>query len=172
MGTLFLYVVGISLVGGLLFIVASALFGRSEELEPLPRGVSPTVLPAVDVGGDDVRAVRFRLRLRGYDQRDVDWTLARLADRIDELNARVDALESGDSQLLGALTRPSGAGLSAADVERIAAPGPTARASTALRVSAADSPDTDPADFGDADPTETADPETGKPPSGDGEARG
>lgn len=95
MGTLFIYVVVITVVGGLLFIVAAALFGRSEELEPLPRGVSPTVLPAADVRGDDIRAVRFRLRLRGYDQHDVDWTLARLADRLDELNARIVALESG-----------------------------------------------------------------------------
>lgn len=97
MGTLFLYVVVIVVVGALLFIVTAALFGRSEELEPLPKGVSPTVLPAADIRGDDVRAVRLRLRFRGYDQHDVDWTLARLADRLDELDSRIVALESYES---------------------------------------------------------------------------
>ncbi|WP_084351130.1 DivIVA domain-containing protein [Millisia brevis] len=160
MGTLFLYVVGISVVGGLLFIVASALFGRSEELEPLPQGVSPTVLPAVDVRGDDVRALRFRLRVRGYDQRDVDWTLARLADRIDELNARIDAIESDDSQPpVAASARPTGEVRSVGAVERVTRPG-AAGAPTAVRMS----PSSDAADSADADPVAT-----GKPQPGDGE---
>lgn len=115
MGTLFIYVVVIAAVGAALFVVAGAVFGRSEEVEPLAKGVTPTVLPAEEMRGDDVRAVRFRLRLRGYDQQDVDWALERVAERLDELNERVADLESR-------LATPPGAARQSGRIERIVPP--------------------------------------------------
>ncbi|SNS88785.1 DivIVA domain-containing protein [Rhodococcoides kyotonense] len=87
--TLLLYVVIIAVIAALLFFVASAVFGRGEELEPLPEGTTATVLPAEDVTGDDVRALRFQQTLRGYKPSEVDWALDRLGKEIDQLRARL-----------------------------------------------------------------------------------
>ncbi|MFI1911698.1 DivIVA domain-containing protein [Nocardia sp. NPDC020380] len=83
--TMLLYVLIVGLVAALLFLVASALFGRSEELGPLPEGTTVTVLPAEGIDGSDVRALRFQQVFRGYKAGEVDWALTRLAARIDEL---------------------------------------------------------------------------------------
>lgn len=83
--TLLLYVLIVGLVAALLFLVASAVFGRSEELGPLPEGTTATVLPVDGISGGDVRALRFQQVLRGYKAGEVDWALTRLAARIDEL---------------------------------------------------------------------------------------
>ncbi|WP_408639244.1 DivIVA domain-containing protein [Nocardia yamanashiensis] len=83
--TLLLYVLIVGLVAALLFLLASALFGRSEELGPLPEGTTATVLPVAGISGSDVRALRFQQVFRGYKAGEVDWALARLAGRIDEL---------------------------------------------------------------------------------------
>ncbi|MBB5912460.1 DivIVA domain-containing protein [Nocardia transvalensis] len=83
--TLLLYVLIVGLVAALLFLVASAVFGRGEELGPLPEGTTATVLPAVRIHGGDVRALRFQQVFRGYKAGEVDWALTRLAARIDEL---------------------------------------------------------------------------------------
>lgn len=83
--TLLLYVLIVGLVAALLFLVASAVFGRGEELGPLPEGTTVTVLPAENIGGSDVRALRFQQVLRGYKAGEVDWALTRLAARIDDL---------------------------------------------------------------------------------------
>ncbi|MFF0491648.1 DivIVA domain-containing protein [Nocardia sp. NPDC004068] len=87
--TLLLYVLIVGLVAALLFVVASAVFGRGEELGPLPEGTTATVLPADGITGADVRALRFQQVLRGYKAGEVDWALARLAARIDELEAQL-----------------------------------------------------------------------------------
>lgn len=91
--TALLYVVVLALVAGALFLLASAIFGRGEELDPLPLGRTLTTLPAEDVGGDDVRRLRFQQTVRGYKASEVDWALARLADEIDRLRA---CSEQGD----------------------------------------------------------------------------
>ncbi len=91
--TLLLYVVIIGLVATVLYLVAAAVFGRSEELPPIPPGTTPTVLPAAEVTGDDVRALRFQQVVRGYKASEVDWALARLAVEIDALRARVEQLD-------------------------------------------------------------------------------
>ncbi|QBS41132.1 DivIVA domain-containing protein [Nocardia sp. CS682] len=83
--TLLLYVLIVGLVAAVLFLLASAVFGRAEELGPLPEGTTATVLPAEGVSGADVRALRFQQVVRGYKASEVDWALARLAARIDEL---------------------------------------------------------------------------------------
>lgn len=91
--TILAYVVVVAVVAALLFLLGVLLFGRGEEMEPLPRGTTATALPARGVTGRDVRALRFRLTLRGYDAREVDWALDRLAGEIDGLRARLDDRE-------------------------------------------------------------------------------
>ncbi|MVU81894.1 DivIVA domain-containing protein [Nocardia sp. ET3-3] len=90
--TMLLYVLIVGLVAALLFLVASAIFGRSEELGPLPEGTTVTVLPAAGISGGDVRALRFQQVFRGYKAGEVDWALTRLAARIDELETQLAAV--------------------------------------------------------------------------------
>ncbi len=87
--TLLVYVLFVGLVAVVLFLLASAVFGRGEELGPLPEGTTATVLPAEGISGADVRALRFQQVVRGYKAGEVDWALARLAARIDELQSEL-----------------------------------------------------------------------------------
>lgn len=82
------------LVAAVVFLLAAVVFGRGEELAPLPPGSSPTRLPAGEVTGEDVRNVRYQLVLRGYKMSEVDWVMKRLGTQIDELRARVSELEA------------------------------------------------------------------------------
>lgn len=95
--TMLLYVLIVGLVAALLFLIASAVFGRAEELGPLPEGTTETVLPAEHISGADVRDLRFQQVFRGYKAGEVDWALARLAARIDELEGRL-ARAHGESR--------------------------------------------------------------------------
>ncbi|MFI6868628.1 DivIVA domain-containing protein [Nocardia sp. NPDC050406] len=111
--TLLLYVLIVGLVAALLFLVASAVFGRAEELGPLPEGTTATVLPVENIGGGDVRALRFQQVLRGYKAGEVDWALTRLAARIDELEwqlnqAHVALASTGDGTLPHPAPTPHG----------------------------------------------------------------
>src|SRR5262249_4312221 len=81
------------LVAAVVYLLASAVFGRGEELAPLPPGASPTRLPADDATGDDVRAVRFQQAFRGYKMSEGDWGLSRLGDEMDQLRSRLAELE-------------------------------------------------------------------------------
>jgi DivIVA domain-containing protein len=92
-GTALIYLVVMILVATVIYLLASAVFGRGEELPPLPPGASPTRLPAGELAGDDVRAVRFQQVFRGYKMSEVDWVLARLGTEIDELRARLAEVE-------------------------------------------------------------------------------
>lgn len=92
--TLLLYVLFVALVGAVLFFVASAVFGRGEEMAPLPPGTTATVLPIDNLAGADVRALRFQQTVRGYKASEVDWALDRLADEIDTLRAQLHAYQS------------------------------------------------------------------------------
>ncbi len=100
--TMLLYVLIVGLVAALLFLVASAVFGRGEELGPLPEGTTETVLPAEAIGGEDVRELRFQQVFRGYKVGEVDWALARLAARIDELEGHL-ASTRGESPTTAAV---------------------------------------------------------------------
>ncbi|MCU1643570.1 MAG: hypothetical protein JWN03_3845 [Nocardia sp.] len=106
--TLLLYVLIVGLVAALLFLVASALFGRSEELGPLPEGTTVTVLPAEAISGSDVRALRFQQVVRGYKAGEVDWALTRLAGRIDELERQLAYARAGHSAEESGSTPPQG----------------------------------------------------------------
>lgn len=95
--TALLYVVVLALVAGALFLLASAVFGRGEELGPLPKGLTLTTLPAEGLSGEDVRSLRFQQVARGYKASEVDWALARLAAEIDRLRELQSDGEQGDS---------------------------------------------------------------------------
>lgn len=91
MGTALVYLVVMAAVAGVLFLLASVVFGRGEELAPLPAGHTAAVLPAHGVDGGAVRALRFQQVVRGYKASEVDWALERLALEIDELRAQLGA---------------------------------------------------------------------------------
>ena len=93
MTLILLYLVVLILVAVVLFGIASLVFGRGEQLPPLPRGTTATVLPASEVTGADVEAVKFTQVLRGYKTSEVDWVLDRLGAEIDQLRAELDAAE-------------------------------------------------------------------------------
>jgi DivIVA domain-containing protein len=84
-----LYLVVLVLVAIVLFGAASLLFGRGEQLPPLPRGTTATVLPAFGVTGSDVDAVKFTQVLRGYKTSEVDWVLDRLARELEALRGQL-----------------------------------------------------------------------------------
>jgi DivIVA domain-containing protein len=91
--TVLIYLVVMVLVAAVVYLVAAAVFGRGEELAPLPPGASPTRLPADEATGDDIRAVRFQQVLRGYKMSEVDWVLSRLGTEVDQLRHRIAELE-------------------------------------------------------------------------------
>ena len=93
MGSALVYVIVVGLVAAAVYLVAAFVFGRGEELAPLPPGATPTRLPARDLTGGDVRDLRFQQALRGYKCSEVDWALERLAAEVDALRARVEAME-------------------------------------------------------------------------------
>ena len=89
-----LYLLVLILVGAVLFVVASAVFGRGEPLPPLPRATTATVLPASGVSKADVDAVKFTQTLRGYKTSEVDWVLDRLGQEIDLLRGQLSAVRA------------------------------------------------------------------------------
>ncbi|MET0135449.1 MAG: DivIVA domain-containing protein [Kibdelosporangium sp.] len=93
MTTALFYLVVMVFVAALVFLLASVLFGRGEELPPLPPGASPTRLPASGVTSEDLRDVKFQMVLRGYKMSEVDWVLGQLGDELDDLRAQVADLE-------------------------------------------------------------------------------
>ncbi|TPG36013.1 DivIVA domain-containing protein [Mycolicibacterium hodleri] len=94
MTLILLYLVVLILVAIVLFGVGSVLFGRGERLPPLPRATTATVLPASDVTGADVEALKFSQTLRGYKAGEVDWALERLGQELDQLRGQVAALRA------------------------------------------------------------------------------
>ena len=94
MGTALIYLLVVVAVAAVVFGLASAVFGRGEELAPLPPGATPTRLPVGDVAGDDVRALRFQQAVRGYKMSEVDWVLDRLAAELDRVSTERDDLRA------------------------------------------------------------------------------
>ncbi|MGH3951152.1 MAG: DivIVA domain-containing protein [Pseudonocardiaceae bacterium] len=93
MTTALVYLVFMLLVAAVVFLLAAMVFGRGEELAPLPPGASPTRLPAGDITSSDIAQVRFQLVLRGYKMSEVDWVMQRFGLELDELRAKVATLE-------------------------------------------------------------------------------
>ncbi|GAA4742305.1 hypothetical protein GCM10023199_21490 [Actinomycetospora chibensis] len=94
MGSALVYVIVVGLVAAAVYLLAAFVFGRGEELAPMPPGATPTRLPARDLTAGDVRDLRFQQALRGYKCSEVDWALERLAAEVDALRARIDAMEA------------------------------------------------------------------------------
>ena len=90
--TALIYLVVMVLVATVVFLLASVVFGRGEELPALPPGASPTRLPSSDITADDVRNVRFQLVVRGYKMSEVDWVLRRVGGELADLRAEVAEL--------------------------------------------------------------------------------
>jgi DivIVA domain-containing protein len=89
------FLIGLLLVGGLLFLGAAVLLGRGETQPPAELDRSPVELPAGrPVTGDDLRALRISVTFRGYRMTEVDWLLDQLAQALDERDAAVVALTS------------------------------------------------------------------------------
>ena len=89
MTLILMYLVVLILVATVLFGIASFLFGRAEQLPPLPRATTATLLPASGVTGRDVDAVKFTQVLRGYKTSEVDWLLDRLGAELDQLHGEL-----------------------------------------------------------------------------------
>jgi DivIVA domain-containing protein len=111
-GTALIYLLVVAAVGAAFFGLAAVVFGRGEELAPLPPDATPTRLPAGEVDGDDVRQLRFQQAVRGYRMDEVDWVLDRLADELDRVEAQRDGLLARvaelESELTSAPTRVEG----------------------------------------------------------------
>lgn len=88
-----IYLIVMTAVAAVVFLLAALVFGRGEELAPLPPGASPTRLPSDDITADDVRELKFQQVFRGYKMTEVDWALQRLATEVETLRARVAELE-------------------------------------------------------------------------------
>ena len=89
-----LYLVVLILIAIVLFALGSVLFGRGEQLPPLPRDTTATVLPASGVTGADVEAVKFSQTLRGYKTSEVDWVLDRLGQELDLVRGQLAAVRA------------------------------------------------------------------------------
>lgn len=94
MTLILIYLVVLILVAVVLFALGTVLFGRGEQLPPLARGTTATVLPASGVTGADVDAVKFTQTLRGYKTSEVDWVLDRLAQELDSLRGELTTLRA------------------------------------------------------------------------------
>ncbi|MFD4642093.1 DivIVA domain-containing protein [Lentzea sp. NPDC058436] len=92
-----IYLIVMIAVAAVVFLLAALVFGRGEELAPLPPGASPTRLPADDITADDVRELKFQQVFRGYKMTEVDWALQRLSTEVETLRARVAELEDRES---------------------------------------------------------------------------
>lgn len=96
MTTLLLYLLIMAIVVSTLFVVVWFVFGRAEDLPGLEPGTTLTTLPREGITGEDVRALRFRLVVRGYRQAEVDWALEKLARELDELRSLTETLQARD----------------------------------------------------------------------------
>ncbi|GAA1842586.1 DivIVA domain-containing protein [Pseudonocardia ailaonensis] len=99
MGTALIYLIVVAVVAAVVFLLASLVFGRGEELAPLAPGATPTRLPAGEVAGTDVRALRFQQVVRGYRMGEVDWVLDRLAEELDRVAEERDRLAGRVAEL-------------------------------------------------------------------------
>ncbi|MFD2092054.1 DivIVA domain-containing protein [Blastococcus deserti] len=89
------FVVGVLVVGALLFLGASLLLGRAETRPPAEPDRSPLALPAArPVTADDVRTVQLSVTARGYRMTEVDWLIEQLALVLEERDAEIAALRA------------------------------------------------------------------------------
>jgi DivIVA domain-containing protein len=101
-----IYLLAMIFVATMVFLLVSVVFGRGEELAPLPPGASPTRLPAEGLTGADVNALRFQQVMRGYKMSEVDWVLDRVARELDDLRAKVAELTAEPTDVVPVATLP------------------------------------------------------------------
>ena len=90
-----LFVLGVLVVAGLLFLGASLLLGRGETQPPAELDRSPVELPDDrPVTSDDVRALQISAAFRGYRMSEVDWLLDQFALVLDERDAEIASLRA------------------------------------------------------------------------------
>jgi DivIVA domain-containing protein len=112
------FVVGVLVVGALLFLGASVLLGRGETQPPAEPDRSPVALPDDrPVTADDVRALQFSVTARGYRMTEVDWLLDQFALVLDERDAEIAALRDRPPAHPEPDTRPNHGQETAPDVE-------------------------------------------------------
>ena len=88
-----LFVLGVLVVAGLLFLGASLLLGRGETQPPAELDRSPVALPdGRPVVSDDVRALQLSVVVRGYRMTEVDWLLDQFGLILDERDAAIATL--------------------------------------------------------------------------------
>jgi DivIVA domain-containing protein len=89
------FVVGVLVVGALLFLGASLLLGRGETRPSAEPDRSPVALPDDrPVTADDIRALQFSVTARGYRMTEVDWLLDQFALVLDERDAEIAGLRA------------------------------------------------------------------------------
>lgn len=112
------FVLGVLVVGALLFLGASLLLGRGETQPPAELDRSPVELPDDrPVAGDDVRALRISPAFRGYRMAEVDWLLDQLARTLDERDATIAALRDRPADREADETDPEGVPVVTAEEE-------------------------------------------------------
>jgi DivIVA domain-containing protein len=113
------FVLGVLVVGGLLFLGASLLLGRGETQPPAELDRSPVELPDDrPVTGEDVRGLQVSVAVRGYRMTEVDWLLEQLAQAIEERDETITVLRAqhdrparaADADTDPGLTLPAGTG--------------------------------------------------------------
>jgi DivIVA domain-containing protein len=89
------FVVGVLVVGALLFLGASLLLGRGETRPPAEQDRSPVALPGDrPITGDDVRALQLSVNVRGYRMSEVDWLLDQFAAVLEERDEEIATLRA------------------------------------------------------------------------------
>jgi DivIVA domain-containing protein len=93
--TFLVFVIGVLVVGGLLFLAGSLLLGRGETQPPAELDRSPVELPDDrPVSSDDIRALRISVAFRGYRMTEIDWLLDQFAAALDERDAEIASLRA------------------------------------------------------------------------------
>jgi DivIVA domain-containing protein len=126
--SLLVFVVGVLVVGGLLFLGASVLLGRGETQPPAELDRSPVELPDDrPVTGEDLRALRMSVAVRGYRMTEVDWLVDQLATALDERDRDLERLRAELARRpADAAGAPLGAGDEPTDPQGRAVTGPAA----------------------------------------------
>lgn len=89
------FVIGVLVVGAVLFLLSSMLLGRGETQPPAELDRSPVELPDDrPVLGDDIRALQMSAAFRGYRMTEVDWLLDQFAQVLDERDAEIATLRA------------------------------------------------------------------------------
>lgn len=125
MTTLLQYLLFAGVIGLIVFAIAVLVFGRGEQLAPLPPRTSPAQLPEAGITGEHIDKVRFALALRGYRMSDVDWTLHRLGAEVDRLRTAVTDLGGDPDPAPATPPTPQTSGIADDEPEPAAGPAST-----------------------------------------------